>query len=185
MHSGVRMDYLSSLPEDCKSEILTLTTPRDACRSSAILRRLKSATDSDTVWERFLPSDYRQIISRSSFALDKETGKKCFTLPARKLNIAWKNGPQHWQWITLPESRFWKVARVHGVCWLEIWGNMKTRILSPKNTYATFLIFKIMEKFSGLESVPMKVSVRFVGEMEVGNGKRRLRQHCVFEISIG
>ncbi|KAL7177417.1 hypothetical protein ACSBR2_030724 [Camellia fascicularis] len=23
------MDYLSSLPEDCKSEILTLTTPRD------------------------------------------------------------------------------------------------------------------------------------------------------------
>ncbi|KAL7209690.1 hypothetical protein ACSBR1_031284 [Camellia fascicularis] len=48
---------------------------------------------------------------------------------------------------------------------------MKTGMLSPKTTYVAFLIFKIMEKFSGLESVPMKVLVRFVGEMEVGNGK--------------
>ncbi|KAL7209686.1 hypothetical protein ACSBR1_031280 [Camellia fascicularis] len=91
-----------------------------------------------------------------SFALDKETGKKCFTLPARELNIAWKNGPQHWQWITLPESGFWKVARLQGVCWLEIWGNMKTGIQSPKTTYAAYLIFEIMEKFSGLESIPVK-----------------------------
>ncbi|KAL7177418.1 hypothetical protein ACSBR2_030725 [Camellia fascicularis] len=73
--------------------------------------------------------------------------------------------------LCIKMCRFWKVARVHGVCWLEIWGNMKTGMLSPKTTYAAFLIFKIMEKFSGLESVPMKVSVRFVGEMEVGNGK--------------
>ncbi|CAL5350908.1 unnamed protein product [Camellia sinensis] len=36
--------------------------------------------------------------AKLSFALDKETGKKCFTLPAWELNIAWKNGPQHWQW---------------------------------------------------------------------------------------
>ncbi|KAL7209688.1 hypothetical protein ACSBR1_031282 [Camellia fascicularis] len=125
------------------------------------MARLKSAADSDTVRERFLPSDYRQIISRSvslpdfstkkqlyftlchspilidgaklSFALDKETGKKCFTLPARELSIAWKNGPQHWQWLTSPESRFWKVARVHGVCWLEIWGNMKDWNAIPKD----------------------------------------------------
>ncbi|KAI8005125.1 putative F-box protein PP2-B2 [Camellia lanceoleosa] len=48
---------------------------------------------------------------------------------------------------------------------------MKTGMLSPKTTYAAFLILKIMEKFSGLESVPMKVSVRFVGKMKVGNGK--------------
>ncbi|THG04822.1 hypothetical protein TEA_008035 [Camellia sinensis var. sinensis] len=93
------MDYLSSLLEDCKSETLMLMTPRDG-----ISRRLKSAADFDTVWERFPPFDYRQI--RSSFALDKETGKKCFTLPAWELNIAWKNGPQHWQWLTLPESSF-------------------------------------------------------------------------------
>ncbi|CAL5416641.1 unnamed protein product [Camellia sinensis] len=95
------------------------------------LEAIKVRADFDTVWERFPPSDYRQIRSVSlpdfstkkqlyftlchtpilidgaklSFALDKETGKKCFTLPARELNIAWKNGPQHWQWLTLPESR--------------------------------------------------------------------------------
>ncbi|KAL7177419.1 hypothetical protein ACSBR2_030726 [Camellia fascicularis] len=195
----MEMDLFSSLLEGCISAILSFTSPLDVCRSSTLSWGFKLASDSDTIWEKFLPSDYREIISRSaspvvfhskkqlyftlcdspilldggkmSFALDKETGKKCFTLPARELNIAWKNGPQHWQWLTSPESRFWKVARVHGVCWLEIWGNMKTGMLSPKTTYAAFLIFKIMEKFSGLESIPMKVSVRFVGEMEVGNGK--------------
>ncbi|KAI8003870.1 F-box protein PP2-B15 [Camellia lanceoleosa] len=48
---------------------------------------------------------------------------------------------------------------------------MKTGMLSPKTTYAAYLIFEIMEQFSGLESIPVKVSVRFVGEMEVGNGE--------------
>ncbi|KAF5962028.1 hypothetical protein HYC85_003237 [Camellia sinensis] len=54
------MDYLSSLLEDCKSETLMLMTPRDG-----ISRRLKSAADFDTVWERFPPFDYRQIRSVS------------------------------------------------------------------------------------------------------------------------
>ncbi|CAL5422296.1 unnamed protein product [Camellia sinensis] len=67
--------------------------------------------------------------------------------------------------------RFWKVARLQGVCWLKIWGNMKGGIQSPRTTYAAYLIFEVMEKFSGLQSMPVKISVRFVGEMEVGNGK--------------
>ncbi|KAG5531267.1 hypothetical protein RHGRI_026022 [Rhododendron griersonianum] len=59
------MDNFYVLPEGCISQILSLTSPRDACRSSAISSLFKAAADSDGAWEKFLPSDYRQIMSRS------------------------------------------------------------------------------------------------------------------------
>ncbi|KAH9649999.1 hypothetical protein KPL70_026190 [Citrus sinensis] len=51
------------LPAECISRIISLTTPRDACISSTVCPIFKSAADSDSVWEKFLPSDYEQIIS--------------------------------------------------------------------------------------------------------------------------
>ncbi|XP_042502881.1 F-box protein PP2-B10-like [Macadamia integrifolia] len=65
MEEGNTVD-LYVLPEDCISNILSLTSPRDACRSSVISSVFRSAADSDSVWERFLPSNYRQILSSSS-----------------------------------------------------------------------------------------------------------------------
>ncbi|CAK9142188.1 unnamed protein product [Ilex paraguariensis] len=56
----------SLLPEDCISAIISLTSPRDACRASAISSAFKLAANSDTVWEKFLPYDYPEIISRYS-----------------------------------------------------------------------------------------------------------------------
>ncbi|KAL9408681.1 hypothetical protein AB3S75_047127 [Citrus x aurantiifolia] len=50
-------------PAECISRIISLTTPRDACISSTVYPIFKSAADSDSVWEKFLPSDYEQIIS--------------------------------------------------------------------------------------------------------------------------
>ncbi|KAG5531265.1 hypothetical protein RHGRI_026020 [Rhododendron griersonianum] len=127
------MDNFSVLPEGCISLILSMTSPRDACRWSAISSGFDAAANSDSVWEKFLPSDYRQIISRSvspvvfstkkqlyfslcdspllldsgklSFALDRESGKKCYTLPAWEVDIAWKDDSRYWKWISLPESR--------------------------------------------------------------------------------
>ncbi|XP_028108585.1 putative F-box protein PP2-B12 isoform X1 [Camellia sinensis] len=125
------MDYLSSLPEALVSEILVyLKSPRDVCRSSAISWGFKSAADSDAVWDRYLPSDYREIISRSvspldfsskkhlyflladspllidggklSFSLDKESRKKCYMLGARGLTIVWGDTPIYWAWRSLP-----------------------------------------------------------------------------------
>ncbi|KAL7219924.1 hypothetical protein ACSBR2_012896 [Camellia fascicularis] len=125
------MDYLSSLPEGLVSDILVyLKSPRDVCRSSAISWGFKSAADSDAVWDRYLPSDYREIISRSvssldfsskkhlyflladsplllvggilSFTLDKESGKKCYMLGARGLTIVWGDTPRYWAWRSLP-----------------------------------------------------------------------------------
>ncbi|XWS44832.1 hypothetical protein CRYUN_Cryun15aG0082900 [Craigia yunnanensis] len=46
--------------------ILSLTSPRDACRSTLVSPTLRSVADSDVMWERFLPCDYKKIISGSS-----------------------------------------------------------------------------------------------------------------------
>ncbi|KAJ4722950.1 putative F-box family protein [Melia azedarach] len=57
---------VNSLPAECISLIISLNSPPDACRLSAVSPAFKSAADSDTVWEKFLPSDYQQIIASSS-----------------------------------------------------------------------------------------------------------------------
>ncbi|XP_042517514.1 F-box protein PP2-B11-like [Macadamia integrifolia] len=65
MEQGSAFD-LYLLPEDCISNILSLTTPRDVCRSSTVSPVFRSAANSDSVWEKFLPSDIHQILSSSS-----------------------------------------------------------------------------------------------------------------------
>ncbi|XP_042517515.1 uncharacterized protein LOC122091572 [Macadamia integrifolia] len=65
MEQGSTFD-LNVLPEECISNILSLTSPQDACRSSVVSSFLRSAADSDLVWERFLPSDIHRILSSSS-----------------------------------------------------------------------------------------------------------------------
>lgn len=54
------------LPEGCIANVLSLTCPRDASRLSLVASVFRSAAESDAVWDRFLPPDYRDIISRSS-----------------------------------------------------------------------------------------------------------------------
>ncbi|XWS09121.1 hypothetical protein CRYUN_Cryun40dG0058800 [Craigia yunnanensis] len=46
--------------------ILSLTSPRDTCRSALVSPALRSVANSDAVWKRFLPCDYKEIISGSS-----------------------------------------------------------------------------------------------------------------------
>ncbi|XP_042043125.1 putative F-box protein PP2-B12 [Salvia splendens] len=54
-----------ALPEDCIATALSLTSPKDVCRLSAVASTFRSASQSDAVWARFLPSDYPHIISRA------------------------------------------------------------------------------------------------------------------------
>lgn len=58
-------DDIYKLPEDCIAAALSLTSPKDACRVSAVASTFRSFSVSDAVWARFLPSDYRDIISRA------------------------------------------------------------------------------------------------------------------------
>ncbi|CAI9117834.1 OLC1v1019319C1 [Oldenlandia corymbosa var. corymbosa] len=186
--SGIS-SLFSFLPEGCISNIIALTTPKDACRASTVSWVFKSASESDTVWERFLPSDYQQIISNSvdpplnyatkkelffslcqspiiindgklSFWLNKLSGKKCYRICARELSITWVDTPEYWCWTSMPESRFSEVAELIRVCWLDIQGKMPSQMLSLRTTYAAYLIFRVIENSYGLDVVA-KASVQF------------------------
>ncbi|GAV67823.1 PP2 domain-containing protein [Cephalotus follicularis] len=175
------------LPQDCVSTIISLTSPRDACRSSVVSSIFRSATESDIVWERFLPSDYGDIVSRlvtplnysskkelylrlchpvlidggnKSFMLEKSSGRKSFVLSARELSITWGDEPLYWCWITGTESRFLEVAVLRTTSWLEIQGKIRTLLISPKTTYGAYLILKILDQAYGLDSVPSEMSIQ-------------------------
>ncbi|KAL2530915.1 F-box protein [Forsythia ovata] len=179
------MDSFARLPEECISAILSLTSPMDTSRFSIISHAFKSATDSDNVWETFLPPDYQQIISTSvspvlyatkkhlyftlfhspillhggniSFSLDRRSGKKCYMLGARELLLSWGGC---WSWTSHPHSRFSEVAKLKCPGWIHIRGMIKTQMLSSNTAYAAYLVFSLAGRFNGLES--SRTIVRFV-----------------------
>ncbi|KAM3377450.1 F-box protein PP2-B10 [Capsicum galapagoense] len=186
-NSNSNPNIQSLLPEDCTEKILSFTSPVDVCRVSLVSKSLQSAADSDSVWEKFLPSDYQSIISgsvtpipdfaskkelyvylchnpilidagRKSFSLEKCTGKKCYILGARDLHITWADSPQYWEWTSLPDSRFPKVAKLKQVWWLEIRGTIRVGVLSPRTSYAAYLVYKLENEF-GFHYRPSEVSV--------------------------
>lgn len=63
---GRNWKKMKRLPVECVSHIISFTSPRDACRSSAVSSVFRRAVDSDIVWDKFLPHDYKRIISSSS-----------------------------------------------------------------------------------------------------------------------
>ncbi|XVF41560.1 hypothetical protein PTKIN_Ptkin01aG0289400 [Pterospermum kingtungense] len=179
---------LNALPQDCIATVLSFTSPRDACRLSLVSKIFKSAAQSDTVWERFLPSDYHHLIpsslsfssmkdlyfslcqnpvlidgGRKSLSLERESGKKCYMLSARDLLIVWGDTPTYWRWVSIPESRFEEVAELISVCWLEIRGKISTSMLSPSTYYKAYLVFKATIGAYGFDFQPVEVTVGLVG----------------------
>ena len=57
-------ECFNKLPEGCVSTILSFTSPPEACNYSMVCPMFRAAAESDVVWERFLPADYRHILSR-------------------------------------------------------------------------------------------------------------------------
>ncbi|GAB2277213.1 hypothetical protein Dimus_011920 [Dionaea muscipula] len=102
-----------------------------------------------------------------TFWLDRKTGKKCYMIAARDLNIIWGDTPRYWIWTPLPESRFSEVAELIAVCWLEIRGKIKTSLLSVGTEYAAYLVFKLTEEAYGLNTM---------AEASVGTTRGRLVQ---------
>ncbi|KAK1376379.1 F-box domain, Phloem protein 2-like protein [Heracleum sosnowskyi] len=183
---------MDQVTENCISLILSFTSPWDTCRASGVSTEFKSAADSDELWNKFLPSDITQILSRSvspfnhttkrhfyfllcdspvlldhgklSFSLDKRSGKKCLMVAARQLSISWGDNPHYWIWSSDNSSRFSEVAILKHVWWLDIRGKIKTGKLSPYTTYETYLVFKLYEDAYGLDSA--NATIRFVNERE-------------------
>ncbi|KAK4485276.1 hypothetical protein RD792_007908 [Penstemon davidsonii] len=67
-----------SLPEDCIAVILSFTSPKDACRAAAVSPEFRSAANSDNLWERFLPYDYKNITGRSVSPVIYSTKKELY-----------------------------------------------------------------------------------------------------------
>ncbi|KAL2896278.1 putative F-box protein PP2-B12 [Bienertia sinuspersici] len=184
---------ITDLPEGCISHILTLTSPVDVLRSSVVSKQFLSASESDVVWIKFLPSNVDDIVSQSSsssstilqrltskkkqflylcsshmffnndtqsFALNKWSGKKCYMLGARALDIVWGNTPQYWIWRSLPESRFPEIAGLLIVWWLLIEVRIKPTILTQNTTYGAYFVYKInVDENHGFDLTPVKTSV--------------------------
>ncbi|KAF8019180.1 hypothetical protein BT93_H3922 [Corymbia citriodora subsp. variegata] len=164
----------SQLPGDVISQIISLTTPQDACRASAVSTSFRSIADSDQVWLKFLPLDHSDLIlpqispikslylhlcdhgvpvgsnRNMIFSLDKKSGKKCFMIGARELAIIWGNDQRYWKWIAGQNSRFDEVARLLVVWWFHIEGRIDTKMLSPRTRYAAYLIFRFNDYRRGL-----------------------------------
>ncbi|KAL8122028.1 putative F-box protein PP2-B12 [Apium graveolens] len=166
----------------------------DACNGTW---DFKAVGDDDEVWDKFLPSDYYEILARAldspgavtkkhaflllsgspvlldhgklSFMLNKGGGEKCYMLSARELSIAWIDTPYFWRWTSLPESRFSEVAELQCVCWLEIRGKIATRMLSNKTNYSAYLVFKAKTECFGLDYASESI-VKFIGARE-GEGE--------------
>ncbi|KDO70549.1 hypothetical protein CISIN_1g039003mg [Citrus sinensis] len=172
---------LNMLPEDCVSIILSLTSPLDACRATLVSWAFRSAAESNVAWEKFLPSDYQDIVSRSitslkfsskkelylhlcnpilidggrkSFKLDKSSGKKSYVLSARELSITWSDRPEYWSWKPSLKSRFLEVAELRMISWLEIEGKIRTHMLSPNTMYRAYLLINITHRAHGLDLLP-------------------------------
>ncbi|KAJ8572841.1 hypothetical protein K7X08_009352 [Anisodus acutangulus] len=194
-------EHLFDLPEDCISTILSLTSPPDVLKLSLVNSIFQSAAELDCVWDAFLPSDWQEIARNSvtslnfstkrelflclcnsilidggykSFSLDKSTGKKSYVISVKELSIAYGDEPDHWNWKTIPESRFAEVAELKMICRLEIQGKMKTGELSPNTTYGAYLLMKISDGSFGLDSIPAEISIK-VGNQESVSSTAYLR----------
>ncbi|KAJ0034383.1 hypothetical protein Pint_25376 [Pistacia integerrima] len=139
------MDMSDVFPEECISETISFTCARDACRFSVVSTVFKSAADSDAVWEKFLPSDCREIISGSAspLLLTTNLSKKDLYLHLCHNPIIINNGTM---------------------------GKIDTKILSPKTNYGAYLVFKLTESTSGFRTRPVKLGVYLEG---IDNGERR------------
>ncbi|CAH9073861.1 unnamed protein product [Cuscuta epithymum] len=179
---------LEQLPEDCIVQILSGVPPRLASRLSLVSTALRTAAESEQLWETFLPSDYPEILSRlvfpirfmskkelfvklfspllidgghKTFCIDKESSKKCYTFSASELSIAFSGNSLYWSWKPLLGSRFPKIVELVMICWLEIKANISTRMLSSNTIYGAYFIFKLAGRAFGLDSLPSEISVKF------------------------
>jgi len=177
---------LPDLPESCISAILSFTTPRDICRLSVVSKLFKSVAYSDFLWNKFLPKECSQIVSRAGLPistskrelyarlvnsilidggtkmawLERSTAKMGYMLSARDLNIIWGGDERFWRFVPGDghDSRFQVLAELSKVWWLEVQGQIDCRLLSPNTNYRVVFALKFGERPYGWE-VPIKFSV--------------------------
>ncbi|KAK0583170.1 hypothetical protein LWI29_034242 [Acer saccharum] len=182
------MTGMLALPEGCIAAVISFTTPRDACRLACVSTTFRSAADSDVVWDCLLPPEYSSCLSSSSstttwsvllkkelyfhtghnlihkgkmsFWFDLPSGKKCYMISHRELNIV--DGDDIYDWF--PE-----VVRRVNMIQFEIGGKITTSLLSPMTTYAAYLLFA-ENTICWVYDDPVEVSIGLAGS---NNGQNR------------
>ncbi|CAI9768947.1 unnamed protein product [Fraxinus pennsylvanica] len=194
---------IQDLPEDCLAHVIAFTTPHNACESSIVSTMFRNSVESELVWDKFLPYDYVDIMSKlvspiefsskkdlffklstpllidggnKTFAIDKYTNKKCYMLSARELSISWASNPLCWSWKPLLHSRFYEGVELIMVSWLEIHGKINTQMLSKSTTYGAYLIVKLANRAFGLDTLPSEVSIEIGDYKSIGT--TYLRDHA-------
>ncbi|KAL6535274.1 hypothetical protein OROMI_026648 [Orobanche minor] len=127
-----------ALPVDCIAIVLSMTSPKDACRLSLVMPLFRSAAEADAVWERFLPHDYRDLVSRSiddgdSFLPNFRSKKELYLYHCDNPIVIDVDG----------RKKLWPppwLARL-GVGWLDVGCKINTSLLSSKTTYVAYLVF--------------------------------------------
>ncbi|KAF3338396.1 putative F-box protein PP2-B12 [Carex littledalei] len=180
---------ISRLPQDCLSRVISLTSPRDACRCSTVCTFFKSAADADAVWEHFFPTDLGHLLSttvdqpvftskkdlyyhlstrgilvddgKMCLKLDRSSGAKIYMLSAtRAVAITWGDNLLYWQHVPNLESRFSEVQHLVLVWWLEISAIFRCKNLTPKMRYGAYFIFKLDDNSNGLD-LPLEATIAF------------------------
>jgi hypothetical protein len=177
---------LLDLPESCISAIFSFTTPRDICRLSVVSKLFKSVAFCDVLWNKFLPIECHQIVSRADLPLptskrelyarlgdsilidggakmawlERSTAKMGYMLSARGLTIIWGDDERYWRFVPGDghDSRFQVLAELSLVWWLEVRGQIDCSLLSPNTNYKVVFVLKFGEHPYGWE-VPIKFSV--------------------------
>ncbi|KAL2490447.1 F-box protein PP2-B15 [Abeliophyllum distichum] len=141
---------IHDLPEDCLAQVIAFTTPRKACETSIVSTMFRNSTESDLVWDKFLPYDYRDIISKLISPIEFSSKKDLFFKLSTPLLI---------------DGGFSEGVELVMVSWLEIDCEINTRMLSKNTVYGAYLVFKLANRAFGLDFLPLEVSV------EVGDYK--------------
>lgn len=172
------MNLMGELPENCISHILCFTTPRDVCRLSAVNRTFSLAGNSDFVWEKMLPTQYPHLLERldsplqfsskrelyfilchsnliddrtKKFWIERATGKLCFMLSARDLDICQGDDNHCWHWVSQDDTSFKEIAELLAVCRLDVQGQFDCKLLSSGIAYAVSFRLKLHESPRGTD----------------------------------
>uniref|UniRef100_A0A0E0CSY8 F-box domain-containing protein n=1 Tax=Oryza meridionalis TaxID=40149 RepID=A0A0E0CSY8_9ORYZ len=154
------------LPEECVAYAISMTTPGDACHSSAVSPAFRAAADSDAVWDSFLPPDHAAILARADdgiaaageCASKKDLFARLCGRPVllddatMSFGLDRRSGAK----CVMLSARalsiaFPEVAELLDVCWLEITGKLQLSLLSPATTYAAYLVYSFADYTTGLE----------------------------------
>ncbi|CAL9235770.1 unnamed protein product [Arabidopsis halleri] len=158
---------LGDIPESCVASVILHLTPPEICNLARLNRAFRGAASSDSVWEKKLPRNYKDLLDllpperyqslskKDIFALlsrpirfddghkqvwiDRSTGRVCMAISARGMAITGIEDRRYWNWIATEESRFHVVAYLQQIWWFEVDGMMSFNL--PPGIYC--LSFRI------------------------------------------